>query len=146
MRMMSRVTVDVVKGNEAISSGNMGKVIGTFMERAKPEPGEAELEFAYPAEARRLIALRRSSEALARGGVRYAFVDDEVIAYLRETRSERLLCLASRSEHEPLRVPLAALGCRELEPLYGAEAETDAGDAILPAAGPSFHVWRLSNG
>src|SRR5688572_4255515 len=29
------------------------------MERAKPEPGEAELEFAYPAEARRLIAIRR---------------------------------------------------------------------------------------
>jgi VWFA-related protein len=29
------------------------------MERSKPEPGEAELEFAYPADARRLIALRR---------------------------------------------------------------------------------------
>jgi VWFA-related protein len=29
------------------------------LERAKPEPGEAELEFAYPAEGRRLIALRR---------------------------------------------------------------------------------------
>ena len=29
------------------------------MERAKPEPGEAELEFAYPREGRRLIAIRR---------------------------------------------------------------------------------------
>ena len=29
------------------------------MERAKPEPGEAELEFAYPADGRRLIAIRR---------------------------------------------------------------------------------------
>ena len=37
MRMLARVTVEVGKGNEAISSGNMGKVIGTFMERAKPE-------------------------------------------------------------------------------------------------------------
>jgi hypothetical protein len=37
MRMLAKVTVEVGKGNEAISSGNMGKVIGTFMERAKPE-------------------------------------------------------------------------------------------------------------
>src|SRR5258706_588890 len=37
MRMLARVTVEVEKGNEAISSGNMGKVITTFMERAKPE-------------------------------------------------------------------------------------------------------------
>ena len=37
MRMMARVTVDVEKGNDAIRTGNMAKVIGDFMERAKPE-------------------------------------------------------------------------------------------------------------
>ncbi len=98
------------------------------------------------AEYRRLISLRRSSVALSRGGIRYAFVDDDVIAYLRETRDERLLCLASRDEHDPVRLPLAALGAAELESLYGAEADIDAGEAVLPAAGPSFHVWRLTNG
>ena len=36
MRMMLRVTVDTTKGNDAIKSGNMGKIIGAFMERAKP--------------------------------------------------------------------------------------------------------------
>jgi alpha-glucosidase len=97
-------------------------------------------------EYRRLISLRRSSEALARGGIRYAFVDGDVIAYLRETAGERLLCLASRDEHKPVRLPLAALGAGELECLYGAEASIDGGDAVLPAAGPSFHVWRLTNG
>jgi alpha-glucosidase len=98
------------------------------------------------AEYRRLISLRRSSEALARGGIRYAFVDDDVIVYLRETRDERLLCLASRDEHEPVRLPLAALGARELETLYGADADFEGADAVLPAAGPSFHVWRLTDG
>jgi alpha-glucosidase len=93
-----------------------------------------------------LVALRRSSEALARGGIRFAYVDEDVVAYLRETRTERLLCLASRAEHEPVRLSLAGLGTRELESLYGEPAETDTGDAILPAAGPSFHIWRLSNG
>jgi len=96
--------------------------------------------------ARRLIALRRSSAALAYGGIRFAFVDEDVIAYLRESPGERLLCLASRDEHEPVRLPLGALESRGLESLYGAEAETAAGDVLLPATGPSFHVWRLTNG
>ena len=55
---------------------------------------------------RRLIALRRSSDALARGGIRYAHVGADAIAYLRETRRERLLCLARA------RVARAGRGCR----------------------------------
>ncbi len=86
---------------------------------------------------RRLIALRRSTKALSRGGLRYVFVDDDVIAYLRETRDERLLCLASRAPHEPLRLPL-----RAEETLYGDDPEDDR----FPADGPAFHVWRLTNG
>jgi alpha-glucosidase len=86
---------------------------------------------------RRLIALRRSSDVLARGGLRYVFVDDDVIAYLRESRGERLLCLASRAPHEPLQLPL-----RVEETLYGEAPEGDR----FPADGPSFHVWRVTNG
>jgi alpha-glucosidase len=97
-------------------------------------------------EYRRLIALRRSSPALARGGIRFAFVDDDVIAYIRESSDERLLCLASRDEHAPVRLSLSALGTRELERLYGSDAELDGDDAVLPAGGPAFHVWRLTNG
>jgi alpha-glucosidase len=86
---------------------------------------------------RRLIALRRSSAALARGGLRYAYVDEDVIAYVRETPQERLLCLASRAPHEPIRLPV-----RAEETLYGDDPEDDR----FPADGPSFHVWRLTNG
>jgi alpha-glucosidase len=101
------------------------------------EAWDPELLSAY----RRLIELRRSSPALARGGIRYAFVDDDVIAYLRETPDERLLCLASRAPHEPIRLPFPSL-----ETLYGGEPQVDGGEAVLPADGPSFHVWRLTNG
>jgi alpha-glucosidase len=86
---------------------------------------------------RRLIALRRSSDALARGGLRYAYVDDDVIAYVRETQEERLLCLASRAAHDPIRLPV-----RAEETLYGEDPEDD----MFLADGPSFHVWRLTNG
>jgi alpha-glucosidase len=86
---------------------------------------------------RRLIALRRSSAVLARGSLRYAYVDEDVIAYVRETRAERLLCLASRAPHEPVRLPL-----RAEETLYGEDPDGDR----FPADGPSFHVWRVTNG
>ena len=89
-------------------------------------------------EYRRLIELRRSYPALARGGLRYAYVDDDVIAYLRETPEERLLCLASRAPHAPVRLPVTSL-----ETLYGDDAAIEGSTTLLPADGPSFHVWRI---
>ena len=91
-------------------------------------------------EFKRLIALRRSSDALARGGIRYANVSDDAIVFLRESPSERLLVLAARAPHEPIRL---ALDARELEPLLGGEHVTVDGTAELPGDGPAFHVWRM---
>jgi alpha-glucosidase len=88
------------------------------------------------AEYRALAAIRRSSDALARGGLRYVHVSDDAVAYLRETRGERLLCLAARAAHDPIVVPF------ELEALYGDEVR----GGILPADGPAFHIWRIIDG
>ena len=126
----------VFAGDELGLEGAWGEDARRTMPWQTPETWDSRLLEEY----RRLIALRRSSHALARGGIRYAFVDDDVIAYLRETEEERLLCVASRAEHAPLRLPL---GCSELESLYGGEALCSDGQAVVPADGPSFHVWRL---
>jgi alpha-glucosidase len=83
----------------------------------------------------RLAGLRRSSDALAHGGIRYVHVSDDAVAYLRESRSERLLCLAARAPHDPIVTPFT-----ELDVLYGEEAR----DGVLPADGPAFHVWRIN--
>jgi hypothetical protein len=40
-------------------------------------------------------------------------------------------------------VPLAALGCTELETLTGEDAVVDGGVAVLGADGPAFSAWRL---
>jgi alpha-glucosidase len=82
----------------------------------------------------RLARLRRSSDALARGGVRYVHVSADAVAYLRETRRERLLCLAARADHDPIVTPFTSL-----ETLYG----DDAAAGVLPSNGPSFHIWRI---
>jgi alpha-glucosidase len=88
------------------------------------------------ADFRKLIALRRSSDALARGGLRLAHVGDDVMLYLRESKVERVLCLAARAPHPPLRVPFD-----NLETLYG----DDVRDGVLPSHGPAFHAWRIAS-
>ena len=124
----------VFAGDEIGLEGEWGEDARRTMPWDRPDTWDARLLEEY----RRLIALRRSHDALARGGIRYAYVDDDVIAYLRETPEERLLCLASRAPHAPVRLPIAGL-----ETLYGGDAEIRGGDSLLPADGPSFHVWRI---
>jgi alpha-glucosidase len=129
----------VYAGDELGLEGDWGEDGRRPMPWDRPETWDKNLLAGY----RRLIALRRSSDALARGGSRWVHVDDDCVAYLRETRDERLLCVASRDAHAPLRIPLALLGARELETLHGSEPSLEGGDALLPADGPSFHVWRM---
>jgi len=83
---------------------------------------------------RDLARLRRSSDALARGGLRYLHVSADAVLYLRESAGERLLCLAARAAHAPIATPFT-----QLETLYGG----DARDGVLTADGPAFHVWRV---
>jgi alpha-glucosidase len=101
----------------------------------RPIPWDAQWDATLLDAYRRLISLRRSSDALSRGGIRYVHASDEAVVYLRETRRERLLCLAARADHAPIRVPFTSL-----ETLYGDEAA----DGVLPSHGPSFHIWRVS--
>jgi alpha-glucosidase len=130
----------VSAGDEIGLEGAYGEDSRRTMPWSRPETWDASLEDGY----RRLIALRRSCPALQRGGVRVAHVDADAIAYLRETPGERILLLASRAGHAPVRLPLVLLDARALEPLYGgADAQVEGGDVVLPADGPSFHAWRL---
>ena len=119
-------------GDELGIEGEWGEDARRTMPWDRPETWDAELLREY----RALIALRRSSHALAYGGLRYLHVRDDAIAYVRESRDERLLCLAARAPHDPITVPFT-----ELETLYG----DDARDGVLPADGPAFHIWRIQS-
>ena len=92
---------------------------------------------------RQCIAIRRSSDALAVGSLRWLHIGSDVVVYLRETAEDRVLCCASRSVHAPVQLPIAALQCERIETVLG-ETPTLLGDRIvLPANGPAFHAWRL---
>jgi alpha-glucosidase len=129
----------VFAGDEIGLEGAWGEDGRRTMPWDRPESWDADLLASYG----RLIELRRSSPALARGALRYAFVGEDAIAYLREHGDERLLCLAARAGHDAIRLSLEALGGRTLEPVLGGDAVCAAGTATLPADGPAFHVWRI---
>ena len=97
----------VFAGDELGLEGRWGEDARRTMPWDRPERWDAALLETY----RTLIGLRRSSAALTRGGIRYAHVSADAIAYLRETRDERLLCLAVRATTDDVRLPLDALGC-----------------------------------
>ena len=123
----------IFAGDEIGLEGEWGEDARRTMPWDRPDSWDRTLLAHY----RELAALRRSHEALASGGLRYVHVGEDAVVYLRETRGERLLCLAARAAHDPVTVPFT-----ELETLYG----DDAQNGVLPADGPAFHIWRISNG
>lgn len=133
LQMTSPGVPVVFAGDELGLEGAWGEDARRTMPWQHPERWDTQLLETY----RALIALRRSSEALARGGLRYVHIGRDAVAYLRETRDERLLCLAARASHKPIPVPFT-----QLETLYGEDVQ----DGVLPADGPAFHVWRITDG
>lgn len=91
-----------------------------------------------------LIRLRRDEDALADGGLRWVGIDDDVVAFLRETASERLLIAVARSQAS-LVLPAHRLGLGTAERLWGAlELTTTTPEAHLHASTAGAAVWRLS--
>jgi len=91
---------------------------------------------------RALIRLRRGSAALRHGGLRWAYVDDDAVAFLRDSAEEALLVYARRAPGAvvPLPVPDGTA-----ENIYGgAEAIVGPdGSVRLPGDGPTIQIWRL---
>ncbi|MET7396697.1 alpha-amylase family glycosyl hydrolase [Dactylosporangium sp. NPDC005572] len=80
-----------------------------------------------------LLALRRKHAALRNGGLRFAHVDADAIAFWRETADERLLVLARRASGTPIPGPSEGTNLYGGAPLAGA----------LPADGPTLQVWSV---
>ncbi len=82
-----------------------------------------------------LLRLRNDQPALRHGGLRFAHVDADAVAYWRETADARLLILARRASGSPVALP-GVTG----DNLYGGAAL----DGELPGDGPTFQVWRCA--
>jgi alpha-glucosidase len=100
---------------------------------------------------RSLIRLRRASAALQDGGLRWAVVERDAVAFLRETPDERLLVVLARAPWKGVKLPRWLLSERAApELLYGGGAcdtpslRVKADALAISGAGPAAGVWRLA--
>lgn len=91
-----------------------------------------------------LVALRRAHPVLATGGIRWLAVDDEAVAFVRESAEECVLVFAARAA-ATLVPPTGALPRANAATALFGEARLEASDDLvhLTADGPSFTAWQL---
>lgn len=124
-------------GDELGAEGSNGEHARTTMPWDDPTRWDSTSLELY----RSLIALRRSSEALRRGGLRWLDLGPDAVAFVRETATEAVLVLAARAPWSGARIRGVA---RAGENLYGgAELAADDDGLRLPGDGPGLQVWRL---
>lgn len=132
----------VFAGDEFGVTGADGELSRTPMTwGTEDDPAVAERLSLY----RDLVALRRGHPALQTGGFRWLHVDDDSVAFVRESADETVLVLAARGDADASLPPGALPGGSEARPLFGAGtlAVADDGAVLLSAEGPAFAVWGL---
>ena len=92
---------------------------------------------------RSLIAVRRESVALRRGGLRWVHAGDDDIVYLRESAHETALVHLARAAHDPVVLDHRRLGGSPGHTAYGRSPQITRDTVTLAASGPAVavHVW-----
>jgi alpha-glucosidase len=128
----------VFAGDEWGMTGDNGEDSRRPMPWDRPETWDQHTYGRYQA----LLRLRAAHPALRHGGLRFAHVSDDAVAYWRETADERLLILVRRAAGTPVTVTVGAAAGADNR--YGGAALDLAGDsAMLPADGPTVQVWAI---
>jgi alpha-glucosidase len=93
-------------------------------------------------EVKKLISIRKKHDALINGGLRWVLVEDDCLAFLRESKKETILTFVSRKAVKT-KIDLSTLGYVVKESLYGIEAQ---GSLIsINTSNPSQAVWVLES-
>jgi alpha-glucosidase len=90
---------------------------------------------------RTLLRLRGATPALRHGGLRFAHVGPDAVAYWRETAQDRVLVSVRRNSGTPQAIPFDATGADNL--YGGASLSIVDGQATLPGDGPSVQIWAV---
>jgi alpha-glucosidase len=118
-----------------------------------PEYARIPMPWAHPerwdqrrlANTQALFGARARSAALLHGGMRWIAVEDDALTFLREAPGETVLVHAARADHTPIRIPVTVVGSVLAGLAGSADLQADADGLItLPATGPAFGMWRIS--
>ncbi len=95
----------------------------------------------FLAEVKKLVKIRKSHRALSHGGLRWIAVEDDYVAYLRESKRQSILVFVSRGP-VVASIDLSSVGYKVAKTLYGVEAN---GSRInIKAKTATQGVWLLA--
>jgi alpha-glucosidase len=129
----------VFAGDEIGATGRWGEDSRTPFPWHEPAAWDLATLAAY----RELVGLRRSSVALAVGGLRWLHVGTDAIAFVREHQEETILIAVSRNQSEPIRIPLSDLNAVAVSRLFGFDAGVVAGQVVIDVPSAGAGVWRV---
>jgi len=96
----------------------------------------------FLSEVKKLISIRKKHDAFINGGLRWVLVEDDCLAFLRESKKETILVFVSRKAIKTS-IDLSKLGYAVKESLYGVSAE---GTTItIDTNNSSQGVWVLES-
>jgi len=91
-------------------------------------------------EVKKLVKLRKSQDALINGGLRWISVENDYVAYLRESKKQTLLVLVSRGPINTT-IDLSTYGYKVVQTLYGHEVK---GEIFSIASDSAVQgIWEL---
>jgi alpha-glucosidase len=130
----------VFAGDEIGATGCNGEHSRVAMPWDRPERWDGAVLDTY----RTLLALRGRSSALRDGGMRWVLAAEDAVAFLRESREERVLVVAARRPWSGASLPAALAPERTVERWYGPDLVADDDGVHVPGDGPAVGVWRLA--
>jgi len=126
----------IFAGDEIGLEGQWGEDARRTMPWKHPEKWDRD----FFNEVKKLVRIRRESDALAHGGLRFVHVTDDVVAYLREAHSESVLVVISRDATD-IEIDLSKYGYHVDQTLYG---QMQSGSVISRKdAGPTVGIYQL---
>ena len=129
----------IFAGDELGAEGLWGEDSRTPHPWQHEDQWDHELLAAYKA----VNEIKSSSDALAFGGLRFAYVTDDVIAYLRETAEERILAVIARKPVGTISFSCPTWDFRDLENLFGFSAALVGKTVTVNVDKAGGGIWRL---
>jgi alpha-glucosidase len=130
----------IFAGDELGAQGLWGEDSRTTPPWQSREQWDTELLTAYKS----LNELKSSSDALAFGGLRIVHMQNDSIAYLRETAEERILAVIAREPIGEIKFDCATLAFDGLEHLFGFDAHVLGKTVTVKADTAGGGIWRLT--
>ena len=89
--------------------------------------------------------IRKNNTALQDGSMRFVYVSNELIAYVRENKKQSILTVVSRGDDPKATIPLdAVVGIRGAKHLFGeGKLKVIGKEVLLPTDPMSVNIWSI---